>query len=331
MSRFVHLLLGIEGSAETKGESRSDDDVVGNRGDTAVIDLGLCKNESAQVLSVSCEHAAHLGKSRWVQAVLARDLQPNVIPGLGIPSRLGTCLDLRVDLVVIRGGKDAHVVARVDRGRPNGLRVPDRGRVLGDGGLLDVVPALGTNEEAVAADHGVDRSGRALEDVDEGAQVVVGLLEVQVRLGAVRGRLGQEGAEELALEALGQHVVQLDLGVERVGRRPAGREGEACAMERHQQLCPIRADDEHVTDVGLGRREVHDEEEVMELDTGCFILVFSFELLITGAVSCGSFKAGSRAMLTEPLVEPSWEDLPLTLNVTSLGVVVLTSRLAAAS
>jgi hypothetical protein len=50
--------------------------------------------------------------------------------------------------------------------------------------------------------------------------VEVGLLEVQVQLGALGLGGRQEGAEQLGLEALGDGVVDLDLGVESIDSVP---------------------------------------------------------------------------------------------------------------
>lgn len=64
-------------------------------------------------------------------------------------------------------------------------------------------------------------------------------------------------------------------------------------MERYQQFCTIRADHEHVVDVVLDRREVHEEVQVLEMDTSCVILVFPFELSSTDIVSNESLDRGN--------------------------------------
>lgn len=57
----------------------------------------------------------------------------------------------------------------------------------------------------------------------------VGLLEVQVQLGALRLGGRQEGAEQLGLKALGDGVVDLDLGVKGINGVPSLGDGDACA------------------------------------------------------------------------------------------------------
>ena len=61
----------------------------------------------------------------------------------------------------------------------------------------------------------------------------VGLLEVQVELGTLSLRGGEEGEETLGLEALGEGILDLDLGVKGVGGVPGLGEGKACAGVEH--------------------------------------------------------------------------------------------------
>jgi hypothetical protein len=201
-------LLGVEGAAETQGDTLAEEDVVGESGDTAVVDLDL-------------------GERDGVDAVLAGDLKADGVASLGVPGGLGTSLDLAVDLVVVRGSKDAQLVRGSDGSALLRSSIADGSIVRGELGSVDIVASAGTGEEAVMADDGVDVGGRALEQVEEGTAVEVGLLEVQVELGTLGGGGGEEVEETLELEALGEGVSDLELGVEGVGRVPGLCEGEA--------------------------------------------------------------------------------------------------------
>lgn len=202
-------LLGIERTTETQGDTLAEEDVVGNGSDTTVVDLGL-------------------GEGDGVDAVLGGDLETDGVAGLGVPGSLSTGLDLAVDLVVVRGSEDAQVVSGSDSSAVLGSSVTDSGAVGGDGSLVDVVASAGTGEETLVANNGIDVGGRALEEVEEGTAVETGLLEEQVELGAL-GSGGREEVEEtLELEALGEGVVDLKLGVEDVGGVPGLGEGQAC-------------------------------------------------------------------------------------------------------
>lgn len=203
-------LLGVERATETQGNTLTEEDVVANGGDTTVVELDL-------------------GKGDGVDAVLGGDLETDSVAGLGVPGGLGAGLDLRVDLVVVRGGKDAQVVGGSDGGAVLGGGIADSSRVGGDGGLVDVVAGRGTGEEALMADDGVNVGGGALEEVKEGAAVEAGLLEEQVELGTLGGGGGEEVEETLELQALGEGVVDLELGVENVGGVPGLGEGKACS------------------------------------------------------------------------------------------------------
>lgn len=77
------------------------------------------------------------------------------------------------------------------------------------------------------ADNGIDVGGGALDQVAEGAEVELGLLEVQVELCALLLRLGQEGEGALDLEALGDVVGGLNLGLKGVQGVPGLGDGDA--------------------------------------------------------------------------------------------------------
>ena len=122
--------------------------------------------------------------------------------------------------MVVACGEEGEVVGRGDGRGVLRQRVRDSRRVLGDGGLLDIIATLGTDQEALVAQDSVEVRGRTLEQVEEGASVHVGLLEVQVQLGALGLRGGQILRQNLGLEALGDVVVKLELGVQSIGGVP---------------------------------------------------------------------------------------------------------------
>lgn len=191
---------------------------------------------------ISCAAADHtnLGEGRSIEAVLGGDLEADsAARGLGVPRGLGTSLNQRVDLVIVRGGEDAALVGGGDGGSPGRLGEADSGGEGGDAGLLDVVPSSSTGKETLVADNGIDVGGGALEQVGEGAEVEFGLLEVHVDLGARLLALRQEGEGTLELEALGDVVGGLDLGLERVQGVPRLCDGEAYGRggRTDQQRC----------------------------------------------------------------------------------------------
>lgn len=134
--------------------------------------------------------------------------------------------------MVVAGGEDAQVVRGGDGGAVLGGEVADSGAVAGNGGLLNVVAGRGTGEETLVTDNGVDVGGGALEEVEEGSAVEGRLLEGKVELDALVLGGGQEREDALGLEALGERVGELHLGVEGVGRVPGLGQGKACAAVR---------------------------------------------------------------------------------------------------
>jgi hypothetical protein len=175
----------------------------------------------------------YLGEGRGVQAVLAGNLKADSVAGVGVPGSLGTGLDLSVDAVVVAGGEEGQVVAGSDSSGVLGNAVTDGSGVLGDGSLVDIVATLSTDEEALVAENGVEVGSGAVQQVEEGTGVQVGLLEVQVELGTLGLLSGLVLGQDLSLEALGDVVVQLELGVEGVGGGPSLGEGEAWAGTKH--------------------------------------------------------------------------------------------------
>ena len=77
------------------------------------------------------------------------------------------------------------------------------------------------------SEYGIDVGGRALEEVEEGAEVEVGLLVEEVHLSAV-GLFGWYVIREnFGFKALGELIFELDLSIERVGRRPGLGQSQA--------------------------------------------------------------------------------------------------------
>ena len=178
----------------------------------------------------------YLGERGGVELVLGSELKTDVGAGLGVPGGLGTGLDSRVDLLVVGGGEDAQGVGGGDGGVVERGGVTDSGAVLGDGGLLDVVADLTTNDEALVGDDsvgdGTDGTGSGV--VGEDTAVEVGLLEVEVDLLALVAGSRAEVGEDLGLQAAGESIVELDLGSKNIGGVPRLGDADAWAFCRQQ-------------------------------------------------------------------------------------------------
>ena len=187
-------------------------------------------------LGLGCSRITHLGEGSRVKLVLGSELKTDVGARLGVPGGLGASLDSRVDLLVVGGGEDAQGVGGGDGGVVQRGGVTDSGAVLGDGGLLDVVADLTTNDEALVGDDsvgdGTDGTGSGV--VGEDTAVEVGLLEVEVDLLALVAGSRAEVGENLGLQAAGKGVVELDLSSENVGGVPRLGDADAWALCRQQ-------------------------------------------------------------------------------------------------
>ena len=173
----------------------------------------------------------YLDEARWVEFVLGRDLQPNRATGFGVPGGLCTSLDLSVDLVVIARGEDAQVVRGGDGSGVERGAVSKRSTIFRDCGLLHIVSDLTTGEVAFVSENGIEGGGGALEGVDEGAEIDVGLLVEEVEFAAVVLVFGQEGRGDLGFETLDNVVLELELCVEDVGGGPSFGKGDAWSTE----------------------------------------------------------------------------------------------------
>lgn len=179
--------------------------------------------------------STNLDKRQGVELVLASKLKTNSAGALAVVGCLGTSLDLRADFVEIAGSEDAQVVGSSDGGSVLGREVADRSSVLGNGGLVDVVTSLTTDDKTLVADDSVNGGSGALEGVDKSAEVEGGLLEEQVDLGGGVLGLGLEGSKTLELDVLGQSAVEFNLGINGVDGRPSDGSGDACIVMHDQQ------------------------------------------------------------------------------------------------
>ena len=256
-------LLGIERAANAEGQTAVDLGVVGEGGNAEVVDLGLRMVSWVWVLIA--REITHLGEGSRVKLVLGSELKTDVGAGLGVPGGLGTGLDSRVDLLVVGGGEDAQGVGGSDGGVVERGGVANGGAVLGDGGLLDVVADLTTNDEALVGDDsvgdGTDGTGSGV--VGEDTAVEVGLLEVEVDLLALVAGSRAEVGEDLSLQAAGKGVVELDLSSENVGGVPRLGDADAWALCR-QQVDVI---------AGEGTRAARRLRYVKDASAQCFRLV----------------------------------------------------------
>ena len=193
--------------------------------------------------------ATNLDERDGVNAVLGGDLKTDgATRSLGVPLSLSTGLNQGVDLVVVGSGEDAALVGGGDGGGVGGVGETDGGGEGGDVGVLDVKAGRGTSQEALVADDGVNVGGGALEQVEEAAEVELGLLEVQVELGALLLRLRQEGEGTLELQALCEVVGGLNLGVEGVQGVPCLGEGDAWSWRNLDQQ-KLETRDKHGAEV----------------------------------------------------------------------------------
>lgn len=129
--------------------------------------------------------------------------------------------------MVVRCREDGEVGETVEGDGVGRGGVAEAEGVAGDGAGRDRVGRLGTEEEAVAADDGVGGEGRSLEDVEEGPGVDARLAVDGGDVGRLALGRGEEVTLDVELEALGDLVLELDLGLQDVRGGPGLGEGDA--------------------------------------------------------------------------------------------------------
>lgn len=162
------------------------------------------------------DSSSHLCERARIKLVFAGNFQSHVVARFRIPGCLGTCFYRAIDHVIVACREDSQVIGSLDRGGILLQTIPDRSRVLGDSRLLDIIACFGADKETFVSKHGVNVGGGAFEEVEEGAEVEVGLLIVEIQFPAV-GLFGWKViGEDFGFEALGELVFKFDFGIERI-------------------------------------------------------------------------------------------------------------------
>lgn len=223
MARLVQL-GGVQAQAETCSDGG--------------IELGaVCEGQDAPVVELSLREAER------VELVLGRGFETAGLLAGHVITGLDAHLGRGVDFLVEGSGDDVEVLHGGDVGAVGGRLVAKGERVLGDGGFLDIVASFTTDEETFMSGgdvhNGVNIAGGG-NVVEEGTGVDVGVLEGEGEFldgGAVFGRVVE--LLEIRLDAVGEDVGQLDLGVEQGGGVVGAVHHDTCAPvgQRHVMSC----------------------------------------------------------------------------------------------
>ena len=190
--------------------------------------------------------------------------------------------------MVVARGEDAQVVGRLDRGGVLGKTVANGGRVLGDGRFLDVVTGLSANKKTLMSEHSVDVGGGSFEDIEEGAEVEVGLLVVEVQFSTVRLFGGQVVGKHFSLQTASELIFEFDFGVQRVCGGPGLRKTQAYKLEGSaiSMMSPLLAFFVEwvvfvswVFPIWVGAPVWKTQDRIERCKhTGSFVLIFAFNL-----------------------------------------------------
>jgi len=129
--------------------------------------------------------------------------------------------------MVIRGREGLEIVMSLDGSGVLRLGVSDCSSILCQLAIHDIISNVSSEEESLVGGDGISSEGRSLEQVEEGPRMERLLSIVQSDLGILIRQAGQERRAKLQLDAPGNLIVELDLGVERIGGGPALGQGDA--------------------------------------------------------------------------------------------------------
>lgn len=128
--------------------------------------------------------------------------------------------------MVVASSENAQVVSGSDSSGVGRLRVSSSQSVSRNGSLSNIVSTLSSNNETLMADSGIESGDGSFEQIGEETGVNGWLLVGEVELGA-EGRFRREVVcKDFGLEAIGNSVLKLDLGVEDVGGSPCLGQGK---------------------------------------------------------------------------------------------------------
>ena len=183
--------------------------------DTGVVDLGLDKG-----IAVEVELGSDLQGNGGLGSLLGSG------GSLGVPDGLSTSLEIGVDAVVVRGREDLERVVGVESKGVLGGGVAGSGGEAGDVSTTDIVGDISSERETIATDNDITGEGRALEKVEVGTGVEAELLVLDTNLGVLLALRGEETSNNVQLQALGDLVLDLNLGGEEVAGGPGLSDGQ---------------------------------------------------------------------------------------------------------
>lgn len=119
----------------------------------------------------ACREISYLDERARIKLVLRSNLKTNIASSVRIPGRLGTSLNLCIDLVVVGSREDAQIIGGRKSSGICSVRVPSGQSISCDGGLANIVATLGTDNPSLVADCGIEGRDGALEEVGEESSV----------------------------------------------------------------------------------------------------------------------------------------------------------------
>jgi len=188
---------------------------------TGTKSLGIAENESASRVNLG------LDESGRVQISFAASLETDITGGsLGIVDGLRASFYITAYTVIVRSSKGAQIPESMNGDSIFWGAVAECSSISRDTTLSDVVGSLGTKKETITTDDGISSERWALEYVKESTGMETRLLVDSAQKAMFGTLIRVKRAADLELEALGNLVLDFNIGFEDVGRSPTLSYGE---------------------------------------------------------------------------------------------------------
>ena len=128
--------------------------------------------------------------------------------------------------MVITSRKGLEVIVSLNGSGIFALCISDGSSIFSDFAIHNIISNISSKEETLVGDDGIRSERGSLEQVEECTGMECGVSIMDADLGILGDYGGQKCRSKLEFYAASNLIVELNLGIEGIGRSPALREGD---------------------------------------------------------------------------------------------------------
>lgn len=128
---------------------------------------------------------------------------------------------------MIRRRESLEVVVRLDRSGILRLGISHRSSILGQLPVHNIISNIPTKKESLMRSNSIRRERRSLEQIEESTRMERLLSIMQADFGVLARHAGEESCSQFKFDTPSDLIVELDFGVEGVGRGPTLSQGDS--------------------------------------------------------------------------------------------------------